>query len=554
MLRMGKTNMCVILFRVVIMMFDPNDFRVRDGLDLDVLWKRGRSVLSRRSTNTKYPRNSFVFGKPHPIFETVHRLREAYLRLGFDEMVNPVIVDEEDVRKQFGHEALAVLDRCFYLAGLPRPDLGISDERASLIMELLGLDYKGVEEIRGILHSYKKGEVEGDDLVAEISHKLDVSDSKVAVMLDRVFPELKDLQPYSTRRTLRSHMTSGWFITLASLFEHAPMPLHIFSIDRCFRREQNEDAERLMTYHSASCVIMDEDVGVDDGMAVAEGLLSQFGFEDFKFVPDEKRSKYYIPDTQIEIFAYHPKLVGSSSKYSDGWVEIATFGIYSPTALAEYGVPCPVMNLGLGVERLAMILHNSPDIRALTYPQFLQYRPSWEISDHELAKMVRVEREPATDIGLEIAEAIVETCEVHRDEPSPCEFTAWQGALFNRNVVVNVVESEEKTRLCGPAAMNTVVVRDGNIIGVPPNDQKLIETSVATNLRYIDAFAAMAASEIEMGLCNGLDKVFYRVRIVKTPGEVNLMIDPIAQRYVTSHKKKIDIRGPIFTTVQMRVK
>lgn len=535
------------------MRFDPDDFRINDRLDLDVLWKRGRSVLSRRSMNSRYPRNSFVFGSPHPIFETVHRLREAYLRLGFDETVNPVIVDEEDVRRQFGHEALAVLDRCFYLAGLPRPDVGISGERASQVMELLGLDYGGVEEIRGILHSYKKGEVEGDDLVAEISHRLNVPDSVVAVMLDRVFPEFKDLQPRSTRRTLRSHMTSGWFITLAALFEHAPMPLRLFSIDRCFRREQEEDAVRLMTYHSASCVIMDEGVSVDDGMAVAEGLLLQFGFEDFKFRPDEKRSKYYIPDTQIEVFAYHPKLAGSSSKYSDGWVEIATFGIYSPTALAEYGVPYPVMNLGLGVERLAMILHNAPDIRALTYPQFLQYRSGWDISDHELAKMIRVEREPATDTGIEIAEAIIETCEVHRGEPSPCEFTAWQGGLFSRNVVVSVVEHEEKTRLCGPAAMNTVVVHEGNISGVPPNDRALVEESVATNLRYIDAFAARAASEIERGLCDGLDEVVYRVRIVKTLGEVNLMIDPIAQRYITSHKKKIDIRGPIFTTVQMRV-
>ncbi|CAD7770090.1 O-phosphoserine--tRNA(Cys) ligase [Candidatus Methanoperedenaceae archaeon GB37] len=535
------------------MKFDPDDFRVGDGLDLGVLWRRGRSVLSRRSINRRYPRNSPLFGKPHPVFDTVHRLREAYLRLGFDEMVNPVIVDEEDVRRQFGDEALAVLDRCFYLAGLPRPDVGISDERASMVMELLGIDKAGVEEIQGVLHSYKKGEVGGDDLVAEISHRLNVPDSDVAVMLDRVFPEFKDLQPESTERTLRSHMTTGWFITLSALLEHAPMPLRLFSVDRCFRREQEEDAARLMAYHSASCVIMDEDVIVDDGMAVAEGLLSQFGFEDFKFMPDEKRSKYYIPDTQIEVFAYHPKLLGSSGKYSDGWVEIATFGIYSPTALAEYNIPYPVMNLGLGVERLAMILHNAHDVRALTYPQFPQYRSSWEISDHELARMIRVEDEPVTDTGLEIAEAIVKTCEAHRDEPSPCNFTAWEGELFNRGIVVSVVEPEEGTRLCGPAAMNTVVVHKGNIIGVPPREKRLIEEGVSTKIRYIDAFAAMAASEIEKGLCNGLDEVTHRVRIVKTPGEVNLKIDPVAQRYITSHKKKIDIRGPIFTTVQMNV-
>jgi len=41
-----------------------------------------------------------------------------------------------------------------------------------------------------------------------------------------------------------------------------------------------------------------------------------------------------------------------------------------------------------------------------------------------------------------------------------------------------------------------------------------------------------------------------RVRIVKVPFEVNVRLDPIAQRYITGHKKKIDLRGLVFTTVR----
>ena len=147
----------------------------------------------------------------------------------------------------------------------------------------------------------------------------------VANMIDKVFPEFKELVPQASTKTLRSHMTSGWFISLGALLERKEPPFNLFSIDRCFRREQQEDASRLMTYYSASCVIMDEDVTVDHGKAVAEGLLSQFGFEKFLFRPDEKRSKYYVPDTQTEVFAFHPKLVGSNSKYSDGWIESCNF-------------------------------------------------------------------------------------------------------------------------------------------------------------------------------------------------------------------------------------
>ena len=59
-----------------------------------------------------------------------------------------------------------------------------------------------------------------------------------------------------------------------------------------------------------------------------------------------------MPDHADRGFCISPKACGSKTKYSDGWVEIATFGIYSPTALSEYEIPYPVMNLGLGVKDL----------------------------------------------------------------------------------------------------------------------------------------------------------------------------------------------------------
>jgi len=37
------------------------------------------------------------------------------------------------------------------------------------------------------------------------------------------------------------------------------------------------------------------------------------------------------------------------------------------------------------------------------------------------------------------------------------------------------------------------------------------------------------------------------------PSEINIEIKPHANRWITSNNKKIDIRGPVFTTVRMRV-
>ena len=50
-------------------------------------------------------------------------------------------------------------------------------------------------------------------------------------------------------------------------------------------------------------------------------------------------------------------------------LEIANLGFYSPVALAKYKIWYPVLNLGFGVERIAMILENAKDIRKLIYPE-----------------------------------------------------------------------------------------------------------------------------------------------------------------------------------------
>lgn len=534
------------------MRFDPAKVREETRADFERAWNESVKYIAKPDEDGRYPEIRSEAGKSHPIFDTIARLREAYLNLGFEEAMNPLIIEDREIQRQFAHEALAVLDRCFYLAGLPRPNVGLGEDRIAKMQEILGnLTEDQVDTVRRILHAYKKGEIEGDDLVPDIAHKLQVEDGRVAVMLNEVFPEFKELTPIASNRTLRSHMTSGWFLTLQGLHNRRQPPVKLFSVDRCFRREQAEDATRLMTYYSASCVIMDPDVTVNHGKAVAEALLLQFGFERFEFRPDDKRSKYYSPGTQIEVYAYHPKLVGSNTKYRDGWVEVATFGIYSPTALAQYDIPMPVMNLGLGVERLAMILHDATDVRELTYPQFYG---EWALSDQEIAGMISLEKMPRTHEGQEVREAIVNVCREHGGEPSPCEFKAWEGVLCGRQVEVWVVEPEENTRLCGPAYVNEVVVKDGDILAVPPTKkwEKTLEAGVRTGITFIDAFAALAAAEVEE-YASREEEGEMRVRIVKSPGEINIRVDPVAARYITGHNKKIDVRGPMFTTARVKI-
>ncbi|MFA4877397.1 MAG: O-phosphoserine--tRNA ligase [Methanoregula sp.] len=544
------------------MRFNPEDWKHRSHENFEGAWHEGPSVLTPASHADTYPCRVYKRAQAHPIFATINRLRETYLSLGFDEAENPVIIDEKDIYRQFGPEAMAVLDRVFYLGGLPRPNVGIARKQLDEINEIL-MSHKSPlahrdsvpvaqahphehyqpmtteteEHLRETLHAYKKSEIDGDELTFELSKVLGVDDALVVHILDAVFPEFRALVPESSRSTLRSHMTSGWFMTLGSIWDKSPLPLRMFSVDRCFRREQAEGPTRLMTYHSASCIVAGDEVTIEEGKAVSEALLSAFGYTDFRFQPDEKRSKYYMPDSQTEVYARHPV---------HGWVEVATFGMYSPSALAEYGIGVPVMNLGLGVERLAMIAYNANDVRQLCFPQFFP-RP---LSNQEIARAVHLREEPVSPEGKNLAVAIAKTASVNASAQGPCSFTAWEGAIGGVKLRVTVDETESNAKLCGPACANEIFVHDGSVLGVPDAEKwKQVRTEgVPTGLSYLSAVSALAAARIEEAARCGKGTTV-QVKMAKLPSDINLKIGEYAMRFVTDNKKKVDVRGPVFLSV-----
>ncbi len=549
------------------MRFNPEEWKRKSHENFEEAWHEGPSVVTPPGHAATYPCLSFKRAQAHPIFATINRLRETYLSLGFDEAENPVIIEEQDIYRQFGPEAMAVLDRVFYLGGLPRPNVGIARKQLDEINEILmshrsplahgdavpvaeahphghyqPMTKETEERLRETLHAYKKSEIDGDELTFELSKVLGVDDALVVHILDAVFPEFRALVPESSRSTLRSHMTSGWFMTLGAIWEKTALPIRMFSVDRCFRREQAEGPTRLMTYHSASCIIAGENVTIEDGKAVSEALLSAFGYTDFRFQPDEKRSKYYMPDSQTEVYARHPV---------HGWVEVATFGMYSPSALAEYGIGVPVMNLGLGVERLAMIAYNSNDVRQLCFPQFFP-RP---ITDREIARAVHVREEPVSPEGKQLAAAIIRVAAANGAAAGPCSFDAWEGTLGGVAIKVAVEEPESNAKLCGPACVNEIFVHEGSILGVPDVEKwKQVRTEgVSTGISYLSAVAALAAARIEEAArCGKATTV--QVKMAKLPSDINLKIEEFAMRAVTDNNKKVDVRGPVFLSVSSTIK
>ncbi|PJB49036.1 MAG: O-phosphoserine--tRNA ligase, partial [Chloroflexi bacterium CG_4_9_14_3_um_filter_45_9] len=248
-----------------------------------------------------------------------------------------------------------------------------------------------VEKLQSILRNYKRGEIEADNLVEELITKLNISDYQATELLNRVFPELKNLRPLPSNKTLRSHMTATWFHTLAALQDKATFPLVLFSVGPRYRNEQREDANHLRVHHSASIVIMDPEMSLDAGREITREIMKQYGFSDMKFETKTATSKYYAAGQEQEVFV----------SYRGDWFEIADIGMYSPVALANFDIKYPVFNAGLGVERLAMILYELDDVRKLAYPQFSVV----PYTDEEIAKSITGIASPRTARGKKIAQA-----------------------------------------------------------------------------------------------------------------------------------------------------
>ena len=496
-------------------MFDVEEIRAQGKRNFVEAWVSTAKLIP-TGTKIKLERR----GTPHPLRELIQRSREILLGLGFDEVENLTILPDTDVSKQYGPEARVILDRVFYLAELPRPDIGLSSQRiveAKKIVEELQ-----VEKLTTIFRRYKKGDIEADNLVEELVAGLGITDHQATKLLDKVFPEMRRLHPLPTNKTLRSHMTATWFHTLQALQDKANFPLALFSVGPRYRNEQREDAHHLRVHHAASIVIMDTKMSLDAGREITRDILQQCGFPDIKFETKIVTSKYYAPGQEEELFV----------NYKGSWFEVADIGMYSPIALANFNIRYPVFNAGFGIERLATVLCGIDDIRKLVFPQFSVAT----YSDEDIASSITYILSPKTARGKRIAKAIEETARKHKDEIAPCEFLAWE----DDSIQVKVIEVEAGKKLIGPAGFNEICVANGTIY------TDIVPSGICTGINYMRAIAMGAAALIE----NSNTDLIYQVKTIKHPSDLNLQITEAIQEYIEGQQKKIGVGGAVFVTIK----
>lgn len=152
---------------------------------------------------------------------------------------------------------------------------------------------------------------------------------------------------------LRTHTTATTFRYLG--LKNIKAPAKYFYIGRIFRNEAI-DATHLSEFHQVEGFVVGEGLGLKHLMGVIKEFYAKMGIHKIRFKPT------YNPYTEpsMEALYYDEK--------RKKWIELINSGIFRPEALEPYGIKQPVIAWGLGLERLAMILHERENLREMIGP------------------------------------------------------------------------------------------------------------------------------------------------------------------------------------------
>lgn len=151
------------------------------------------------------------------------------------------------------------------------------------------------------------------------------------------------------------------------VMENEKPPIRIIAPGRCFRRD-TPDATHSMNFHQIEGLYVDENVSLADLKAV----LLQFAHEMFgKNVGIRFRPHFFPftePSIEYDFTCVMCKGKGCRVCKNSGWLEISGAGMVDPAVFKNVGIDPEKYTgfaFGMGIERIAMLLHAIGDIRYL---------------------------------------------------------------------------------------------------------------------------------------------------------------------------------------------
>jgi len=264
-----------------------------------------------RALDVSSPAPNVFPGRRHPMRIFMDEVREAFLSLGFEEILGPIT-----------HSALWNFDALFipqkHSAREMQDTFYLSESTADL------RPFKGV--VGAIRSAHESGGETGST-----GWRYSWSEKE------------------ASRVALRTHTTA---VTISYLAKYKPDEARVFSVGKVFRNEKS-NYKHNPEFSQIEGVMVGKDLNLRNLVFIISKFYSKLGFDKIKFWPT------YFPYTEpsLQTMAYYEPM--------KSWMELGGMGIFRPEVTLPLGVKNPVLAWGLSLDRLVMLRYNVTDIRSL---------------------------------------------------------------------------------------------------------------------------------------------------------------------------------------------
>jgi phenylalanyl-tRNA synthetase alpha chain len=245
-------------------------------------------------------------------------------------------------------------------------------ELDALSKETVDITLPGDAQLRGRLHLITQVRREVEDIFLGMGYE--VVEGREVETTHYLFDALNMPPNHPTRSPLQTFYLNGDIVLRTETspaqvhtMEQRDPPIYMVSLGRCYRRD-TPDATHYPIFHQVEGLVVDTNITLADLKGTLQHLLrSLFGEE-----RETRFATHYFPFTEPSIESYVSCFLCDGSgcrvcKYS-GWIEIGGAGMVDPNVFEFVGYdPEEVTGFafGWGLERMGLLRHGLPDIRAL---------------------------------------------------------------------------------------------------------------------------------------------------------------------------------------------
>jgi phenylalanyl-tRNA synthetase alpha chain len=242
----------------------------------------------------------------------------------------------------------------------------------ALTEETVDITLPGDAQRRGRLHLITQIRREVEDIFLGMGYE--VVEGREVETTRYLFDALNMPPNHPTRSPLHTFYLNGDVVLRTETspaqvhtMEQRQPPIYMVSLGRCYRRD-TPDPTHYPIFHQVEGLVVDENITLADLKGTLQHLLrSLFGEE-----RETRFATHYFPFTEPSIEAYVTCFLcdgaGCRVCKQSGWIEIGGAGMVDPNVFEFVGYDPEKVSgfaFGWGLERMGLLRHGLPDIRAL---------------------------------------------------------------------------------------------------------------------------------------------------------------------------------------------